>query len=113
MPQTLTQFITQNKAKILSRTILTQEELISFLEASRVEFILEGNYIKIKGQVYYSSWGNTSEIAIITDDNKKIIFEEYLEENRISVENTENTYYAFTFKNITAYYSYPYLLLRA
>ena len=105
--------ITQNKAKILPRTILTQEELIKFLQNTNVEFVIEGNTIKIKGQVHYSSWGNVSEIAIITPEFKKIIFEEYLEENRISIETDEVRYYAFTFKNITAYYSYPYLILKA
>jgi hypothetical protein len=108
-----TRFITQNKAKILAQTILTQEELISFLESAGIQFTLEGNVIKIRGQVYYSSWGYVSSIVIITDNNKKIVFEEFLEQNRIIVENGETTYYANTFKNVTAYYSYPHLILRA
>jgi hypothetical protein len=108
-----TQFVTQNKAQIFSRTILTQEELVTFLESTGIEFVIDDNTIKIRGQVYYNSWGNVSELAIITDDNKRIIFEEFLEENRISVETDEIRYYAFTFKNVKAYYSYPYLIIKA
>ena len=90
---------------------MEKNQLAIFLQGSNVEFEVESSTIKIEGIVkYISTAGSVKEIAIF-HDNKIVVFDEYMEINRLLVSNGSELKCIYLSKNVSVHYSYPYLII--
>jgi hypothetical protein len=87
------------------------EEVIDLLEKYNIDFEVEGNKIMINGDVRYVDLSSMSTIVITQGDNR-IIFDRFMEWNRLSVDLPTRVGFVRLSKNVRAYYKYPYLVIR-
>jgi len=96
---------------IVSENQNQKDLLIDFLRELNISFEIDNHEIRIYGHVKYINLYIVQEIIIFQND-KKIVYDEFLDYNRILIESENEIKQILLDKSIRAYYEYPNLIIQ-